>query len=294
MQAHEVCDRNLQQQSRDLIRDGGVPPAASKREPREDLRHETPWIVWCGLGDVATARITGCFARSCVSERPKPRRLGWCYPNIGGTVGQTWEAAKKGDWDTVAKGVGDVLITVKCPLCAVAGQVILKKEDRALISTIVGRGVILSSVGVPTVLVVADGVTGAAQAITLRGRGQEQPMQQPALPSRAAKSFVADTPAACIVDAADDGAKVTAGWVSAPAFVDEASRDSVQFPEIDLRKGDILKIRAPECAEYAKLPGQRSLTEVVIAYDDSQIVPGSKEKMKFFIWGRSEGLKMAR
>ncbi len=220
--------------------------------------------------------------------------FGWCYPNIGGTVGQTWEAAKKGDWDTVAKGVGDVLITVKCPLCAVAGQVILKKEDRALISTIVGRGVILSSVGVPTVLVVADGVTGAAQAITLRGRGQEQPMQQPALPSRAAKSFVADTPAACIVDAADDGAKVTAGWVSAPAFVDEASRDSVQFPEIDLRKGDILKIRAPECAEYAKLPGQRSLTEVVIAYDDSQIVPGSKEKMKFFIWGRSEGLKMAR
>lgn len=170
----------------------------------------------------------------------------------------------------------------------------MKKEDRALISTIVGRGVILSSVGVPTVLVVADGVTGAAQAITLRGRGQEQPMQQPALPSRAAKSFVADTPAACIVDAADDGAKVTAGWVSAPAFVDEASRDSVQFPEIDLRKGDILKIRAPECAEYAKLPGQRSLTEVVIAYDDSQIVPGSKEKMKFFIWGRSEGLKMAR
>ena len=136
---------------------------------------------------------------------------------------------RKGRLGHSRQGVGDVLITVKCPLCAVAGQVILKKEDRALISTIVGRGVILSSVGVPTVLVVADGVTGAAQAITLRGRGQEQPMQQPALPSRAAKSFVADTPAACIVDAADDGAKVTAGWVSAPGFVDEASRDSVEF-----------------------------------------------------------------
>jgi hypothetical protein len=46
---------------------------------------------------------------------------------------------------------------------------------------------------------------------------------------------------------------VTSSWVAAPTFVDEASRERLQFPEIDLRKGDMLKIRAPECTEYAKL-----------------------------------------
>jgi hypothetical protein len=65
-------------------------------------------------------------------------------------------------------------------------------------------------------------------------------------------------------------------------------------PEIDLRKGDILKIRASDCAEYSKVLGQRSITEIVFAYDDSQIVPGAAEKMKFFIWGRAEPAKIAR
>ena len=43
---------------------------------------------------------------------------------------------------------------------------------------------------------------------------------------------------------------MTSSWVAAPTFVDEASRERLQFPEIDLRKEDMLRIRAPE---YAKL-----------------------------------------
>lgn len=210
--------------------------------------------------------------------------LGWCYPNIGGTVGQTFEAAKKGDINTLAKGIGDLAIAGTCPVCALAGQALLKKDDRALVSTIVGRGLILSAVGVPPVFIVADASATTASAIQLHGQ-PAPPIPIPTAASRGRKIFKILTSAACIVQSDDGGTAI--GFVTAPSAVDAATGMPATYPALDLVKGDVIHVTASPCTESEGVQGSRVLTDADVVYEQSQIVPGPPERMKFFIMGKA-------
>ena len=113
--------------------------------------------------------------------------FGWCYPKIGGVVGQGAEAAKHGDLDGFAKALGDVAIARTRPACAILGQNVVSRQDRETISTIVGRGIIIftSQYPIPALLLL-DSANRASTAaactpatadfvvITSAGEGREE------------------------------------------------------------------------------------------------------------------------
>jgi hypothetical protein len=208
--------------------------------------------------------------------------LGWCYPEIGGVVGQTTEALKHGDINTFAKGIGDIALTFGCPPCAIVGQVALSKQDRALISTVAGRGLILYSVGVPPVFIVADAANTVSAA---RLAPPPQPViapQSPA-PQRGHKTYKVITQAACLV-AGDDG-RISAGWVSAPTLVDVSNGIPSTFPDVDLVEGDIISVTAEPCTE-SDVKGNAAATSGTFTYSYANTIPGPATRMKFFLSGK--------
>lgn len=241
-------------------------------------------LILCLLGTLISTSVMAC------PDGQSKGAFGWCYPNIGGVVGQTAQAAKTGDWNTVAKGVGDIVITLNCPACAVVAQVAMDPKDRAMVSTIVGRGVILYSVGVPPTLVYADAATGISAAVQLRGQSQGPMPTPPAPPGRGRMIYRSTTLAACITLGSEN--RATIGWQTAPVFVEKTTGLSSTYPTIDLKRGDIVSSAASDCPEYAKVPGQTSVTEIALVFDDSQTVPGPAAQMKFFIWGQKTDMSV--
>jgi len=207
--------------------------------------------------------------------------FGWCYRKIGGVVGQTAEGAKHGDWDTFSKGIGDIAITTTCPACAVLGQAVLSRQDRAAVSTIAGRGLILYSIGLPPSLVFVD---AGVKAIPLTA--PQQPVSTPApeaAPSRAKKTYKVATQAACVVVAGDG--RLSAGWLSAPALIDASTGTASTFPAVDLMDGDIISVTAEPCAE-ADIKGNKALTFGTFSYEYSNMLPSQGPRMKYFLSGK--------
>ncbi|MEH2509463.1 hypothetical protein V1291_000817 [Nitrobacteraceae bacterium AZCC 1564] len=211
--------------------------------------------------------------------------LGWCYPNVGGTPGQAAQAAKKGDLNGLAKALGDTSIAATCPACALAGKAILSKNDQALVSTALGRGLILAGAGVPPTLVTFDAAKNVWETIQIRSK--QAPIPAPATPSRAKKIYKVTTLAACIVQAPDS--KIVAGWVTAPALIDVETGKPYVFPNLDLVEKDVVHVIGNPCPEGSVSPGSKPLTSATLAYTESSTIPGPDERMKFFMIGTPIG-----
>ncbi len=211
--------------------------------------------------------------------------FGWCYPKIGGVVGQGAEAAKHGDLDGFAKALGDVAIARTCPACAILGQNVVSRQDRETISTIVGRGIIIftSQNPIPALLL----LDSANRASTVPLAPQQPPISSSSPPpARVAKNYTVVTKAACLV--ANDGGTITGGWVTAPVLIDVSSGQPSTFPEVDLQKGDVIHATATPCdeASKAKLADNTPLTEASFSYEYPNTVPGAPSVMKFFLTGK--------
>lgn len=210
--------------------------------------------------------------------------FGWCYPKIGGTPGQLTEGIKKGDINQVAKAIGDIAITYSCPGCAIVGQTILQKRDRELVSTIVGRGLILTTVGAPPSLITLDALATTATAIAL----EKQPNTSINIPKpqgRTTKTYSSTTIAACAVITSSDN-KVIAAWLSEPTFVDVSTGKPSTYPNIDLQENDIIHVTANNCPQESLNTGGITVNNVSFKYTVSSTVPGPSEQMKYFLIGK--------
>jgi hypothetical protein len=235
-------------------------------------------LVTAVISLLFVALVSPAFA---CEEGQSEGAFGWCYPNVGGTVGQTFQAAKKGDLNTVAKGLGDVTIVAVCPMCAAAGKALLDKNDQALVSTIIGRGLLLTGVGVPPTLVLFDAAGNVAHAI--QAKHQPPPIITPPPPGRGKLTYKAITIAACAVKA-DDG-QIAVGWTSAPVLVNVANGTQSTFPNVDLQEKDIVHASANPCPDASVAKGGTSLVDVSLVYSYSQTIPGPEAQIKYLFIG---------
>jgi hypothetical protein len=257
---------------------------------RLDLRRVQPMLtcltnrsVWAMIAALACCIATKAAVACPDGYYSDSFGICWPYgPKIGGTPGQTWEALKKGDFNTAAKGVGDIVITLKCPACAVAGQLLISRKDRATISTIVGRGVILQAVGLPSAVVYGDIALNVVTSTLLQNPQKTVPIPQASAPARPPQVFKSVDQATCITQK-PPALAVVAAWVQAPRLSDAATKQFT-YPDLDLQIGDTIEVTAPTCPEYAGID-TKSLVSASFKYEGSQIIPGSPERLKHFLWG---------
>jgi hypothetical protein len=187
----------------------------------------------------------------------------------------------KGDVHQISQGVGALVNKASCLGCAVAGQIVLKANDKAFVETVVGRGwLVFVATGSPT-LVLADASTNVTKAYSLT-----HPPPNPLMPlppaNRAVRTYI--VPGA-LCAGRSDAVTAAAGWVDAPVFTDENGFKHT-FPGIDLAKGDIVEITAENQECPAPPPGQLALKRLTLKYDYPSISPAPNQgAMKYFMVG---------
>jgi hypothetical protein len=158
----------------------------------------------------------------------------------------------------------------------------MKKNDKAFVESVVGRGWLMYMGGVDPVLILADAATSTATYIDLAQKQQSKaPIPVEAPPPRGQIAWSA-TAAECIVGG--DNNAIVIGFVTPPSLTNLATNESFTFPAVDLRPGDtVVTTSNDSCPDVPA--GQTKYKKARILYASSATATGPVTVMHDFLVG---------
>lgn len=200
--------------------------------------------------------------------------------------------------EAVKIGIGDLLInSPSCLTCASIAHNVLPNLSDQQIYSMVGEGFLVYLATGDPALVLIDVAANLATRQNVRAPQPTLPVPVDSKPKpnkRKAKSY--ETEAECLIQKKGDP-NIYAAW-KAPATFAAADGSKHLFPEVDLKPGDTLSVKAPLCPTWVDPSnGQESLTAARFRFDGINHLTGGSDAIKWFVFGprdASVGGRVAR
>lgn len=220
--------------------------------------------------------VCGCVPNSgtatnavVTAVNPVPDTLNLLGAIVHGNVSQAYSS------------LGALVTAAACVPCSAALNIYATPQDKATIEGLIGRGWLVFVSDQPELLLVdAGGTTSSAVPLS---PSPAAPIAAPAAP-RGKKTYLVSGASCAIVH--EKSSIAVAGWVAPPNLTDAATQTTAQFPSVDLRPGDVIKVASnDECKVTPS--GDRHVKAVNITYQYPTVVPGAPTTMKYFLTGAS-------
>ena len=204
-------------------------------------------------------------------------------PNPVKTIPTVIEAIASGDPKKIAEAVGATYLqSTGCIGCNYAAQKVFPQLSESQINLIAGEGLLTFLVTGEPVLVIVDMAQNTARQISLAAPPANGGPIPPPPPARGVKQYTAG--AECIIIR---GKEIYAGWKTPPVMIDTATGAQLTFPDVDLRKGDIVNVTSRLCSEWDNPEtGQTSVSQISFIYDRNQVITEPNANLiKYFLFG---------